>query len=171
MDCRGEIQAAITEMLAKRPDLSFEEVSARLPVGWDSYRFFAIGPRHLEAVLTRTCQVLVEGEYDGLLRAGDHYVPVRPDLGNLADALAIVRDAAAVDRMTQRAFEDLFLAGKLTYATAACSLMKALNVPAAPRSGDTWLAIRLRISGAIRLAGRVVRGAWRRTRRKLGLQS
>jgi hypothetical protein len=168
LDRRGEIQAAVRALLTERPDLSFEEVSARLPAGWDAYRFYALGPRHLEAVLTRTCQILVEGEYDGLFQAGAHYVPVRRDLANLADALAVVRDSAAVDRMTLRAYEDLFLAGKLTYAAAARALGDALDIPASPRSGDRWLAVRLRVSAALRLAGRVVRGGWRRLGRKFG---
>ena len=38
-----------------------------MPSGWDSYAFFAISPRHLEAVITKTAQVLVEGRYSGVL--------------------------------------------------------------------------------------------------------
>ena len=87
--------------------------------------------------MTRTCQVLVEGGYDGLLKAGVHYVPVRRDLANLADALLIVRDPSAVDRITRRAFEDLFLAGKLTYASAAAKLDEAMaGAPVRPRRGN-----------------------------------
>jgi hypothetical protein len=170
LDCRGELHAAVQGLLAEQPDLTFDEVSARLPAGWDDYRFFAVGPRHLEAVMTRTCQVLVEGEYDGLLKAGVHYVPVRRDLGNLADALLIVRDPAAVDRMTQRAFEDLFLAGKLTYANAAASLGEAMAVaPARSRSrvADGAVSARLGLSWIGRLAWRAAGGAWRRARRRL----
>jgi hypothetical protein len=169
LDRRGEIQAAVRRLLADRPDLSFEQVSARLPAGWDGYRFFAIGPRHLEAVITRTCQVLVQGEYDGLLKAGVHYVPVRPDLADLPEALAAIRDAAAADRMTQRAFEDVYLAGKLTYATVAGQLDAEMGGhPARGRSGprDAALGVRLRLSAAARRVVRVARGAIRRARRR-----
>lgn len=168
LDPRGEIRVAIRQLLAERPDLSFDEVSSRLPAGWDSYRFYAIGPRHLEAVLTRTCQVLVEGEYDGLLQAGVHYVPVRRDLSNMPDALAAIKDHAAVDRMTQRAFEDLVLAGKLTYAAVAREFDQALaGVPSRSRSrlADVGTATRLRMSMLGRLLYRTVRGALRRARR------
>ena len=56
---------------------------------WEDGRLqlFAISPRHLEACATRTCQVLVEGEYSGVLRPGEHYIPVRKDLSNLDDVL------------------------------------------------------------------------------------
>jgi hypothetical protein len=168
LDSRGEIRAAVQQLLAERPDLPFDAVSARLPTGWDRYRFHAIGPRHLEAVLTRTCQVLVEGEYDGLLQAGVHYVPVRRDLANMSEALAAIRDHAAVDRMTQRAFEDLVLAGKLTYAAVAREFNEALaGVPSRPRSrlADLATAARLRMSMFGRLVYRTARGALRRARR------
>jgi hypothetical protein len=169
LDQRGEIQAAVRRLLTDCPELSFEQVSARLPAGWDGYRFFAVGPRHLEAVITRTCQVLVRGEYDGLLKAGVHYVPVRPDLADLPEALAAVRDAAHVDRMTQRAFEDVYLAGKLTYATVAGHLDAEMAARPARRQPGPWdakLRVRLRLSTAVRRVARLTRGVVRRARRR-----
>ena len=75
LDRRGEIRARIRHLLRAEPDLTFEEIDARMWPGWDSYAFFAVSPRHFEAVMTRTCQILVEGEYDGVLEAGRHYIP------------------------------------------------------------------------------------------------
>ena len=83
LDRRGEIQKRIAELLAEHPGLTFEEVAAQMPAGWDSYAFFAISPRHLEAVVTKTAQVLVEGSYSGVLEPERHYIPVRRDLLNL----------------------------------------------------------------------------------------
>jgi hypothetical protein len=174
LDRRGELHAAVRQLLAEQPDMTFDEVSARLPVGWDDHHFFAVGPRHLEAIMTRTCQVLVEGDYDGLLTAGVHYVPVRRDLANLDEALLITRDPKAVDRMTQRAFDDLFLAGKLTYASAAVKLDEAMtDAPARPRSpfAELVMSTRLGLSQLIRQAMRAVRGAWRRALRPVGATS
>ena len=51
-----------------------------MPRGWDSYAFFAISPRHLEAVITKTAQVLVEGRYSGVLGAGAALHPATPRL-------------------------------------------------------------------------------------------
>ncbi len=62
IDRRGEMQARLRWLLLKEPGLTFADASRKMPAGWDDYRFFAIGPRHLEAVFTRTVQVLVEGE-------------------------------------------------------------------------------------------------------------
>ena len=114
LDRRGEIQKRITELLAEQPDLTFDEVDAQMPDGWDSYAFFAISPRHLEAVVTRTAQVLVEGSYSGVLEPERHYIPVRRDLTDLAEALERVRDLEAVEAMTERAYREVYLDGHNT---------------------------------------------------------
>jgi hypothetical protein len=114
LDRRGEIQKRIVKLLAEEPDLTFEEVDAQMPAGWDSYAFFAISPRHLEAVVTKTAQVLVEGDYSGVLEPDRHYIPVRRDLANLGEALERLRDVEAVEAMTERAYRDVYLQGHNT---------------------------------------------------------
>jgi hypothetical protein len=170
LDRRGEIQATVRRALAGRPDLSLAEVSGLLPRGWDDYRFFAIGPRHLEAVLTRTCQVLVEGEYDGILRPHDHYLPLRRDFGNLTEVLAQVRDDDVVTRMTDRAYEDVYRSGRVTYAAAAKMFdaeLAARPAVAWPLGSDAVLRWRVRAGVAARLAVRLVRGGLRAVARRL----
>lgn len=71
----------------------------------------ALSPRHLEAAATRTYQVLVEGDYSGVLRSGLHYAPVRPDLGDLHEALERSLDLAEVEATTARAYEELIASG------------------------------------------------------------
>ena len=94
LDRRGEMQASVRAFLRDHPGATFDEVSARMPPGWDAYNFGAIGPRHFEAVITKTCQVLVRGRYDDVLVPGRHYIPVQPDLADLGDALQTASDPA-----------------------------------------------------------------------------
>jgi hypothetical protein len=122
LDRRGEIQKRITRLLAEHPDLTFKEVDAQMPAGWDSYAFFAISPRHLEAVVTKTAQVLVEGNYSGVLEPERHYIPVRRDFADLEDALERLRDAEAVEAMTERAYRDVYLDGQNTLEKFAVQL-------------------------------------------------
>jgi hypothetical protein len=112
LDERGEIQRRISRLLASSPGLTFEEVDAQMPSGWDSYAFFAISPRHLEAVITKTAQVLVEGRYSGLLEAERHYIPVRRDFSNLDEALERLRDVETVEAMAERAYGEVYLSGR-----------------------------------------------------------
>jgi len=112
LDARGEIQRRVARLLADEPNLTFDQVDAQMPRGWDSYAFFAIGPRHLEAVITKTAQVLVEGRYSGVLEPERHYIPVRRDLSNVDEALEQLRDVEAVEAMTERAYRDVYLSGR-----------------------------------------------------------
>jgi hypothetical protein len=127
MDRRGEIKAAIQSILVKNPELTFEEVSAALPEGWDNYSFYAIGPRHFEAVITKTAQVLVEGHYDGVLKAGIHYIPIKPDFSNLDDVLAQLRDTDYLQYLADNTYRDVYLKGKYTYRDAALNLFHAVE--------------------------------------------
>ena len=101
LDARGEIQRRISRLVAERPDITFEEVDAQMPAGWDSYAFFAISPRHLEAVVTKTAQVLVAGRYSGVLEPERHYIPVRRDLSDLAGMPPVEAARQATDRVME----------------------------------------------------------------------
>ena len=133
LDERGEIQWRIRRLLEEEPNLSFEEVDARMPPGWDSYSFFAISPRHLEAVMTKTAQVLVEGRYSGVLRPHEHYIPLRSDFSNLNDALERLRDVEAVEAMTERAYRDIYLSGRHNLAAFAGRLLGEAEERRKPR--------------------------------------
>ena len=52
----------------------------------------AISSRHFEAIGTSTCQILIEGEYNGILVPDKHYIAVRPDFSNLSGALEKFKD-------------------------------------------------------------------------------
>jgi hypothetical protein len=119
LDARGEVQRQISRLLAEQPGLSFDEVDARMPSGWDSYAFFAISPRHLEAVITKTAQVLVEGRYGGVLEPDRHYIPLRRDFSNLDEALERLRDVEAAEAMAERAYRDVYLSGLNNLGTLA----------------------------------------------------
>jgi hypothetical protein len=129
LDARGEIQRRISRLLAEQPDLTFDEVDAQMPAGWDSYTFFAISPRHLEAVITKTAQVLVEGRYSGALEPERHYIPVRRDFSNLDEALERLHDVEAVEAMTERAYQDVYLSGRNDLAVLADQLLAEAQAP------------------------------------------
>ena len=88
LDPVGAIRRFEAEWRPSHPDATFEEFSALQEPGWDDYDFTAISPRLFEAAQTKTCQLLVEGAYDGILEAGDSTTSrCARDLSNLAEAL------------------------------------------------------------------------------------
>jgi len=143
LDRRGEMQASVRAYLREYPGATFDEVSAHMPQGWDSYRFAAISPRHFEAVITKTCQVLVSGRYDDVFVPGRHYLPVQPDLADLGDVLKAASDPELASEIAERAYEEIYRSGKYTYSALAEQIDSVLETrpPVAPsRVGTSTMA-------------------------------
>jgi hypothetical protein len=134
LDRRGEIRAAIDALLAEDPELSFEAVRTRLPPGWDDHAFFTVDARHLEAAMTGTAQILVEGGYDGILEPERHYLSVRRDLSNLDEVLERATDAHLLEHLAESAHADLVASGRYGYRRFAEQLEAALPMRAAASS-------------------------------------
>lgn len=117
LDRDGSVRAAVDTYLANAPAASFEELEAACFPGRDGeLSLFAISPRHLEACATRTAQILVEGEYSGVLQPGEHYIELRRDLSNLDEVLDIVADEpSAAARVSARAHADIVASDRFTY--------------------------------------------------------
>jgi hypothetical protein len=75
----------------------------------------ALSPRHLEAVVTRTFQVLVEGDYSGALEPGRHYQPVRRDLSDIDAALDRSQDLTYAQAMVDRAYDEIVASGRYSW--------------------------------------------------------
>jgi hypothetical protein len=133
LDRRGELSIHLDELLTENPELTFEEYAQHMPLGWDDYEFFAISPRHLEAVVTKTAQILVEGNYSGVLEAHRHYVPVRRDLSDLDDALEAARDHALLESLAEQAYTDIYESGRYGFRRLTDTVEEMLNTHA--RSG------------------------------------
>jgi hypothetical protein len=128
LDRRGEIRKGVQSLLAEHPDATFDEVSASMPPGWDSWTFFAISPRHLEAVLTKTCQILVEGEYSGVLEPHRHYIPLARDFSNLDEVIEQVRDTPRATELTETAYDEVFRSGEWSYKSFAALIQRCLEL-------------------------------------------
>jgi len=115
IDRDGSLQIKVNEILQTHPNATFEEVSRQLPSEWDSYQFFAVGPRHFEAVITKTAQVLVEGDYSGIFEPNKHYIPLKRDFSNLDEVLNKLKDDTLIEEMIDRSYKDIYLNGKYTY--------------------------------------------------------
>ncbi len=126
IDWRGEANEGINTLLAENPNLTFEQVREHMPPGWDDYRFLAMGPRHFEAIITKTCQVLTQGDYGGVLEADRHYIPLEHDFSNVDEALAKLQDTAYVEAMTERAYREIYLEGSYTYQYFVAQLEQAI---------------------------------------------
>lgn len=106
LDRTGKIIDHLKKYLKGHPGESFEEV----------YKLFfknqrntisgkAISSRHFEPIGTKTCQILIEGYYNGILMPDENYISVKKDLSNINDAICRFRDEDYRNRMVERTYE------------------------------------------------------------------
>ncbi len=116
LDRDGMLKNRTEEYLKLSPEATFEEIEHACFPGMDgSLGIAVISPRHLEACATRTCQILVEGDYNGILAPGKHYIEVKRDFSNLDQVLNLVRDDVLREALTFNAYRDIVESGRYSY--------------------------------------------------------
>lgn len=116
MDYEGKIHLRVKAYLKANPNASFEEIEEACFKGMDgNLHLAALSPRHLEACATRTCQILIEGHYNGVLKPGVHYIALKKDYSNLGEALQLAQREDIREEITDRAFRDMVQSGLYTY--------------------------------------------------------
>src|SRR5256885_2615865 len=120
----GEPLNCAKSYLKQQPTAPFDAVYSRCFSGPGPFlNGKAISSRHFEPIGTRTCQLLVEGRYNGILEADRHYIAVRRDLSNIDDAIARFKDSAYRADITDRAYEHVL--SSHTYAHRVRALVES----------------------------------------------
>lgn len=128
-DRDGTLRMALQEYRTSHPHAEFEEIYDRLLRERDGeIELWALSPRHFEACMTGTVQILVEGDYNGALKAGDHYIPVLRDLSNLNEALAKIRQPEYLSEIARRARDEVAMSDRWTYQRFVGDLDRTLPI-------------------------------------------
>lgn len=139
LDADGSLRQRVDAFVTEHPDADYDTVRRACFAGMDGgLDLRAISPRHLEACATRTAQLLVEGEYTGILRSGEHYVPIKRDYSNVEEALEIAGDEDVRAAMVERCFQDIVASGRFGADRFALGLVEVCLGPDEPRSGGAW---------------------------------
>lgn len=170
LDRDGSVKARTEAYVAAHPDASFDAIEAACFPGRDGeLSLFALSPRHLEACATRTGQVLVEGDYNGILKPHEHYIPLKPDLSDLDAVLEAVKADDSRQAMTERAYQDVVASGRYTYrgfVSEVLGLSFPHGLPAASEAGSLpWR--RMALGDKMSWARVAVTAAMKRRGRKL----
>ena len=123
---RGRLLARARDYnLKEHPDATFEDIYERffagVPRGMSGK---CISSRHIEPIGTKTCQILLEGDYNGVLKAGEHYIPVKRDLSNVDEAVREFKDEGLRREITERTYE--YVMSSHTYAHRVESILAEL---------------------------------------------
>lgn len=116
LDRNGSIKQCVEEYLRESRDATFAEVERHCFPGHDGeIDLTVITPRHLEACMTETLQLLVEGRYNDVLSPWRHYVPIKPDYSNIPEVLEVLKNAALVERIVTTSVREIAHSDKWTY--------------------------------------------------------
>lgn len=116
LDYDGTLQSKVNEFLKANPHAHFDECEAACFPGLDgNLDLYAISPRHLEACATKTCQILIEGHYNGILHPWKHYIPLKKDFSNIEEVLQLVKEDSLRADIVERAFDDIVKSNQYTY--------------------------------------------------------
>jgi hypothetical protein len=140
LDWDGSVRAKVDAYRADHPRATFAEIESECFPGADwEIRVVALSPRHLEACLTRTCQVLIEGEYNGVLEPGSHYIPLKPDFSNINDVLRLISTDSVRSDITSRAYQDVVASGRYSYPRFVSEVIRhSFEGMDQPRSTSSW---------------------------------
>ncbi len=120
-------QRAAAEYLAHHPSAGFQEVHEQFFRGYPNpISGKAISSRHFEPLGTKTCQLLLEGYYNGILKADEHYISVKKDFSNLDEALRRFKDHEFRDALVNRAYE--YVMAEHTYRHRVEGLLRTITV-------------------------------------------
>lgn len=123
LDRTGHAIANAKAYLKAHPDAIFEEIFERCFMNCSNVvSGKTISSRHFEPIGTKTCQVLVEGQYNGILLADKHYISIKKDLSNIDDAINRFKDNEYRKTMVERSYE--YVTTEHTYRKRIETLLK-----------------------------------------------
>lgn len=116
LDRDGKIWEKGVKYISENPLASYEEIeNAVFPNQEGTLNLVAISPRHLECCITRTCQILIKGEYNGILLPKKHFIELNDDFSNIDEVISIVKDDKIRESIVNNAFNDIVASEKYSY--------------------------------------------------------
>jgi len=126
LDRTGRIIEEVRKYIKCYPKTSFEEV----------YKLFfrneatlvsgkAISSRNFEPIGTKTCQILMEGYYNGILTPGEHYISVKRDLSNMDEVIYRFKDEDYRNKMVEQAYQ--YVMDNHTYQHRVSTLLNSVG--------------------------------------------
>ena len=99
-------QKEVEAYLSRHPKATFEEVNVRYFKDYSNpVNGKAISSRHFEPIGTKTCQILLEGRYNDILKPDVHYISLNKDYSNIDSVIDKFGDKDFTRRMTDNAHE------------------------------------------------------------------
>ena len=109
-DFDGEAENAVLNYQKSKPDADFEEISSKVLGPFEGNIVHqTITPRCFEAIAYKTVQVLLKGEYRGVLEPWKHYLPMERDFSNFDEIMNFLLDDVELQNIADKAYQDIVI--------------------------------------------------------------
>lgn len=108
LDENGEVQKKVIDFKRKNPNALFDQVEKKCFKNIDyNVNYFMMGPKNLEAILTKTLQVLLEGDYNKMIKPSKHFIELKKDFSNINEVINKLKDLEFCQKFVDEAKEDI----------------------------------------------------------------
>lgn len=115
IDPYGLIAEKYKEYSTIKPEASYEEAKRECFPDLVEPLHGAISPRLFEAALTRTTQILMGYDYQGVLIPNVDYIVLEEDFSNIDDVLLKIQDEEYCAKIADNCYRDVIETGKYSY--------------------------------------------------------
>lgn len=109
LDINNNIRQSVETFTNIYPNASFSEIEKNCFSGLDGkFEFSMVSPRNIEAALAKTIQIAVKGNYSGLMKPFEHYIPLDRDCSNILEVKKMITDKDFTSNIANKC-KDIFL--------------------------------------------------------------
>ncbi len=114
-DITGEYGNKVREYTKLHPDATYEETKAVCFPDAEENLTGMISPRIFDAAITKTCQILVGEDYQGILIPNVDYIVLNRDFSNIDQVVTKMKDVDYCEEIANTCYEHVIKSQKYTY--------------------------------------------------------
>ena len=138
LDPYGDYSYKVGDYCLANPNAKFEEIEKACFPGEDNkWNFTAISPRNIEAALLESVQICVPGEYGGIMKPWEHYIPFEIDGSNIKQVIDTIRNNEQTREIAIACKKKFLSINELRYDYHARDIINAIYEGCKTKS-ETW---------------------------------
>jgi len=97
----------VNKFVSENNNVTFEDVYNKFFANYlgDAIYGKCISSRHFDAIGTKTCQILLEGRYNDILKPNVHYIELKKDFSNLDDVIEKMKNEKLREKIVNRTYD------------------------------------------------------------------
>lgn len=138
LDPHGEFRSKIDKYLLCNPNAAYEDIKNNcFPEEEGKWEFTAISPRNIEAALLGTVQICVPGEYGGIMKPWEHYIPLEIDGSNFQQVMDTIENTERSSKIAKACKEKFLSISELRYDFHVKEVVNAIH-DGCKSKNETW---------------------------------